>query len=178
MITHGRAWDSCRLGTTAMCPGMNRYLWLYGSSAAGMPLTGIMYKMVVTGAKTFGAVFVTGQEAMIGRLADVVPVVLGLAPSTWFRRHAWMVTSRCAPFTRSWSTKWIATSRGYAASGSNNSSSEAWLRRPNNQGKYPRGMPGGALQLRCRPKGKRAWLRRHCWLPMVRIGEAKNPGPL
>eukprot|EP00971_Amphidinium_carterae_P021210 418734-Amphidinium_carterae.1 len=39
MTTPGRAWDLCRLGTTAKCPGMNRCLWLYGSSAAGMPLT-------------------------------------------------------------------------------------------------------------------------------------------
>eukprot|EP00971_Amphidinium_carterae_P013156 259559-Amphidinium_carterae.1 len=64
MITHGRAWDSCRLGTTAMCLGMNRYLWLYGSNAAGMPLTGIMCKMVGTGVKTSGAVCVTGQVTM------------------------------------------------------------------------------------------------------------------
>eukprot|EP00971_Amphidinium_carterae_P319002 6340983-Amphidinium_carterae.1 len=120
-----------------MCPGMNRYHWSYGSSVAGMPSTGITCKMEASDVKTSGAVCVTGQATMTGRLAVAVPVVLGLAPSTWFRRHAWMVMSRCAPSTRSWSTKWIVTLPGYAASGSSHSSSEAWLRRPMNSGRHP-----------------------------------------
>eukprot|EP00971_Amphidinium_carterae_P208472 4136220-Amphidinium_carterae.1 len=65
-----------------MCPGMNRCHWSSGSSAAGMPSTAITYKMEASAVKTSGAVCVTGQETMIGRLADAVPVVLGLVPST------------------------------------------------------------------------------------------------
>eukprot|EP00971_Amphidinium_carterae_P034354 676253-Amphidinium_carterae.1 len=32
--------------------------------------------------------------------------------------------------------------------------------------------------LACRPVVEHAWLCRLCWMPVVRIGEAKNPGPL
>eukprot|EP00971_Amphidinium_carterae_P020907 412483-Amphidinium_carterae.1 len=130
--------------------------------------------MVVMGEKTSGVVCVTGQVTMSGRLAVAVPVVFGLVPSTWFRRHAWMVMSRCAPSILSWRPKSIATSHGCDDFGS----SEARLSRPNNKGKHPHGELVVNTQLQCRPQRHRAWLRRHCWQPMVRIGEAKNPGPL
>eukprot|EP00971_Amphidinium_carterae_P221245 4392375-Amphidinium_carterae.1 len=157
---------------------MNRYLWLYGSSAAGMPLIGIMCKMVVSGVKTSGAVCVTGQVTMSGRLAVVVPVVLGLVPSTWFRRHAWMATSRCVPSILSWSTKSIVTLRGCDVFGSNDSCTEARLSRPIIQGKHPRVDLVVNMQLLCRPQRQSAGMCRHSWQPTVRIGEAKNPGPL
>eukprot|EP00971_Amphidinium_carterae_P064839 1284822-Amphidinium_carterae.1 len=89
-----------------------------------------------------------------------------------------MDMSRCAPFTQSWSTKWIMTLHGYAAFGSSLNSSEAWLRRPKDRGKHSRGMLVVNTHLACRPVVEHAWLCRHCWLPVVRIGEAKNPGPL
>eukprot|EP00971_Amphidinium_carterae_P176687 3503295-Amphidinium_carterae.1 len=145
---------------------MNRCHWSYGSSAAGTPSTGITCKMEASDVKTSGVVCVTGQATMTGRLAAAVPVVLGLVLSTWFRRHAWMVTSLCAPSTRSWSTKWIVTLHGYAASGSSLSSSEAWLRRPMNTGRHPSGTLVVNTHLLCRPKVQLAWLSRHGWQPM------------
>eukprot|EP00971_Amphidinium_carterae_P182313 3618311-Amphidinium_carterae.1 len=77
-----------------------------------------------------GAVSVAGPVIMIGRLDTAVSVALGPAPNTWSHRHVWMDTCQCAPTTHSWSTKWIATSRGSAAFGSGLVTKEARLRRP------------------------------------------------
>eukprot|EP00971_Amphidinium_carterae_P104585 2071339-Amphidinium_carterae.1 len=96
---------------------MNRYHSSNGKNGVGMPSTDTTPRMEALAMTMSGAVCVTGRATKIGRLAAVVPVVLGPAPNTWSRRHVWMDMYQCAPFTHSWSTKWIVTSHGYAAFG-------------------------------------------------------------
>eukprot|EP00971_Amphidinium_carterae_P264657 5249923-Amphidinium_carterae.1 len=107
------------------------------------------------------------------------------AVSTWHVKHIWK--RRCALIgwfrcvramhTLMCSREW--TSHGFGTIGTSGQFPEAWLSRPiNAKNNHVWAVHTRHCRMTSRPAAAIAWLGRQFWQPVVRIGEAKNPGPL
>eukprot|EP00971_Amphidinium_carterae_P206548 4098314-Amphidinium_carterae.3 len=114
-------------------------------------------------------------EAGPDRSGNAAAAIIWHVKHTWRHRRAWTEWSPCVLVIRTSTSHQERTSPGCDTSGTKSlHCNRAWLNRPKPQ----RAGRSEILHLRtCQTCPPVAWLDRPWWKPVVRIGEAKHPGP-